>query len=62
MKNFGQIKNVLLIGGGYLMYYFAKIAKERELSMWCIGIIRDYTAGHHTTKDLKFQLEIILAY
>ena len=33
MKNFGQIKNVMLIGGGYLMYYFAKIAKESKLNV-----------------------------
>ena len=31
MKNFGQIKNVMLIGGGYLMYYFAKIANYHKL-------------------------------
>ena len=33
MKNFGKIKNVLLIGGGYLMYYFAKIAKKKGLNV-----------------------------
>jgi methionyl-tRNA formyltransferase len=33
MINFGKISTVLLLGGGELMYYFAKIAKKNKLKV-----------------------------
>ena len=53
MKNFGQIKNVLLIGGGYLMYYFAKIAKESKLNV--ISILSPRHSAEIITKGKSLE-------
>ena len=53
MKNFGQIKNVLLIGGGYLMYYFAKIAKESKLNV--ISIVSPRHSAEIITKGKSLE-------
>lgn len=56
MINFGKISKVLLIGGGYLMYKFAKMAKDKNLKV--VSII----APRHAKEIIenKKNLEILL--